>query len=115
MIIRTKCGESHDRTERGSATVSALIVGFALLGMSGAAAFRFSFLLSLPAVGGAMLLELRHPEELTALGLPALLGGAVAFVSGYASLRLLRGVVHRGNLYLFALYLVPVALLLYVS
>ncbi|MCA9574592.1 MAG: undecaprenyl-diphosphate phosphatase [Polyangiales bacterium] len=96
---------------RSGSTIAAAM----LLGMSGAAAFRFSFLLSLPAVGGAMLLELRHPEELTALGLPALLGGAVAFVSGYASLRLLRGVVHRGNLYLFALYLVPVALLLYVS
>lgn len=36
MIIRTKCGEGRHRSEQGSATVSALIVGFALLGMSGA-------------------------------------------------------------------------------
>jgi undecaprenyl-diphosphatase len=96
---------------RSGSTIAAAM----LLGLSGAAAFRFSFLLSLPAIGGAMLLELRHPEALSALGLPALLGGVVAFVSGYASLLLLRGVVHRGNLFLFALYLVPVSVWLFLS
>ena len=96
---------------RSGSTIAAAM----LLGLSGAAAFRFSFLLSLPAVAGAMLLELRHPEALGALGLPALLGGLVAFVSGYGSLLLLRGVVHRGNLFMFALYLVPLAVLLFLS
>ena len=86
-----------------------------LLGVAPERAARFSFLLSLPAVAGAMLLELRHPEALGALGLPALLGGLVAFVSGYGSLLLLRGVVHRGNLFMFALYLVPLAVLLFLS
>jgi undecaprenyl-diphosphatase len=84
-----------------------------LLGMAGTAAFRFSFLLSLPAVAGAVLLELGHPEELIALGWPALFGAFVAFVSGYAALHLLRGLVHRGNLFWFAFYLVPVSILLF--
>ena len=84
-----------------------------LLGISGAAAFRFSFLLSLPAITGAVLLELGDPAELLGLGWPALLGGVVAFVSGYASLVLMRGLVHRGNLFLFAIYLVPVSILFF--
>ena len=81
-----------------------------LLGLAGTAAFRFSFLLSLPAVAGAVLLELGNPAELMALGWPALLGALVAFVSGYVSLFLLRGLVHRGNLFLFTIYLVPVSI-----
>jgi undecaprenyl-diphosphatase len=81
-----------------------------LLGMAGPAAFRFSFLLSLPAIAGAVLLELGDPVELIRLGWPALVGGMVAFASGYASLILMRGLVHRGNLFLFAIYLVPVSI-----
>lgn len=80
-----------------------------LLGVAGPSAFRFSFLCSLPAVAGAVLLELGNPAELIALGWPALFGAVVAFVSGCASLLLLRGLVHRGNLYVFAFYLVPLA------
>lgn len=91
---------------RSGSTISVAM----LLGISGAAAFRFSFLCSLPAVTGAVLLELGNPAELIALGWPALLGAVVAFVSGCASLLLLRGLVHRGNLYLFAFYLVPLAI-----
>ena len=91
---------------RSGSTISVAM----LLGIAGAAAFRFSFLCSLPAITGAVLLELGNPGELVALGWPALLGAVVAFVSGAASLLLLRGLVHRGNLYVFAFYLVPLAI-----
>ncbi len=94
---------------RSGSTIAAAM----LCGLSGIAAFRFSFLISLPAIGGAMLLELRHPEALGSLGWPAAFGGLVALLSGYVCLVLLRGVVHRGNLWVFALYLVPVSLLLF--
>jgi undecaprenyl-diphosphatase len=81
-----------------------------LLGMRASEAFRFSFLLSLPAVLGALVVELAHPEQLRQLGTPALLGGGVALVTGYGALLVLRRVVVRGRFWAFALYLVPLAL-----
>ncbi|HEY8430188.1 MAG TPA: undecaprenyl-diphosphate phosphatase [Sandaracinaceae bacterium] len=81
-----------------------------LLGMSGPAAFRFSFLLSLPAIFGATLLQARHTEELARLGAPALAGAATALVVGYVALRLLRAIVRQGRFWTFALYLIPLGL-----
>jgi len=81
-----------------------------LLGMSGPAAFRFSFLLSLPAVAGATVLSLRHPDELASLGLAGVVGGAVSFVVGLGALLWLRALVHQGRFWWFAVYLVPLGL-----
>ncbi len=78
-----------------------------LLGMSGPAAFRFSFLLSLPAITGATLLSARHTEELAALGLPAVAGAVVSLVVGLGALLVLRRLVDRGRFWVFAVYLVP--------
>lgn len=79
-----------------------------LLGTMGPPAFRFSFLMSLPAVLGAVLLELRHPDEVIAdLGATALIGAVVSFVVGWGSLLLLRRLVDRGRFWAFAIYLVP--------
>ncbi len=78
-----------------------------LLGMSGPAAFRFSFLLSLPAVLGAVLLEL-SPDAMAELGPNAWVGGAVALVIGYIALRALRHLVIQGRFWAFTIYLVPV-------
>jgi undecaprenyl-diphosphatase len=82
-------------------------------------AARFSFLLSIPAVGGAGLLELFHERHhLATLGwTPILISIAVAFVSGYASiwflLRYLRShTTHVFIWYRFALGIVMAALLL---
>lgn len=77
------------------------------LGLAPSAAFRFSFLLSLPAVAGACLLELRDPAVLQSLGPTAWLGAVVSFVTGAAALRLLRGVVSTGRFAYFAAYLIP--------
>jgi undecaprenyl-diphosphatase len=85
-----------------------------LLGLSGPAAFRFSFLLSLPAVFGAIVLELRHTEALAQVGVPTLCGAIVALIVGYLALRTLRTLVDRGRFWIFALYLVPLGLALIV-
>ena len=55
-----------------------------LCGLSAAEAFRFSFLLSLPAVSGAALLELRHFDGALPAGWAAAM--ALAFLFGVVSL-----------------------------
>jgi undecaprenyl-diphosphatase len=88
---------------RSGTTIAAAM----LLGMKPGEAFRFSFLLSLPAVLGAVVLELRHPEVLSALGSAAFIAGGVATIVGWGSLLLLRRVVDSGRLWMFSLYLIP--------
>lgn len=83
-----------------------------LLGLSGPEAFRFSFLLSLPAVLGAVLLKVLEPGAIEQLGYPALIAGAVAVVIGYVALRVLRQVVVQGRFWVFAIYLIPLGGLL---
>jgi len=73
----------------------------------------FSFLLSVPAILGAAVVEgWTHRAELAgarALLAPALAGTATAAVVGLASLILVRRLVQRGRLHLFAWYLLPLA------
>lgn len=82
-----------------------------LLGAPPKDAFRYSFVASLPAVGGALLLELKDPGALSrAGGLAGIIGAIVAFFVGIAALIALRGVVSKGRLWVFALYVIPLAL-----
>lgn len=65
-------------------------------------AFRFSFLLSIPALLGANLLELGHVASIT--DLPALITGmAFSFASGLLALAVLRRTVYR-RFHLFGVY-----------
>jgi undecaprenyl-diphosphatase len=81
-------------------------------GMSPTAATRFSFLLSIPAVTGAMLKDAMTRSASGAQDTAALLVGFLAsFVVGVLSLRLLLRVVARGRLVYFAPYLLVVGLL----
>lgn len=89
---------------RSGATIAAAM----MLGMAGASAFRFSFLLSLPAVAGAALLLLLKDNAFASVPPALWLGGLVALVVGLLSLVLLRKVVNEGRFWAFALYLVPV-------
>ncbi|MGI6252500.1 MAG: undecaprenyl-diphosphate phosphatase [Aminivibrio sp.] len=77
-------------------------------GLSASSAFRFSFLLSVPAIFGATLLEVRKLVKMadwSATLPPGWVGGmAVAFVSGLLVLRVFRGLVVRGRLQPFAYY-----------
>lgn len=87
---------------------SGLTIACALaLGMGGPAAFRFSFLLSLPAVAGAAILTLGAPGALASLPSGAWLAALAALASGYVCLSALRSIVSGGHFWLFAWYLIP--------
>jgi len=69
-------------------------------------AARFSFLLSVPAILGATILEISeiHAKLGSMNLLPFLLGGGTALVTGYIALRILLRLVHQGRLFHFAFY-----------
>ncbi len=83
-----------------------------LLGLAGPEAFRFSFLISLPAIAAAALLETFGAEGLGSLDASAWVGGLTALAVGYVSLLLLRRIIVVGRMWIFALYLVPLGLFL---
>jgi len=72
---------------------------------------KFSFLLSIPAILGATLLELRGIESPTEVWMH-LVGMAIAFLVGLLSLKLLMRIVHRGRLFTFAYYCWAVGILM---
>jgi undecaprenyl-diphosphatase len=80
------------------------------LGVRPERAFELSMLMSLPAVFGALLLELpkalKAPEGVAV----AALGAAVAFVVGVLALEILRRLLVRGKFALFAVWVFPLAL-----
>jgi len=76
-----------------------------LLGMRGMDAARFSFLISIPAILGAVVLEGAGATGIEAGALGVCLAGAgAAFVSGLLALKLLLLVVRSNNFKYFALY-----------
>lgn len=79
------------------------------LGVRPERAFELSFLMSLPAVFGAILLEGRHAIGETFPVGPALVGTLVSLVTGIMALLLLRRVIMRGRFVVFALWTVPIA------
>ncbi len=85
-----------------------------ILGVGFYEAAEFSFLLSIPAILGALLLEAVSEGGGLGGGALALLAlcAAVAFVSGYGALRLLVWILGRGRFYRFSWYLVPAGTLL---
>jgi undecaprenyl-diphosphatase len=83
-----------------------------LLGVLGNAAFRFSFLISLPAIVGAAVYESIRIEGNRSLGPWAWIGGATAFVTGFVALVILGHIIRVGRMWMFALYLVPLGLFL---
>jgi undecaprenyl-diphosphatase len=93
---------------RSGATIMAGVVA----GLTREAATRFSFLLALPALAGAGLLQigdLREPGIYT--GTDIALGVVAAFVSGYLAIRFLVALVSRERLTGFARYVVLVGII----
>lgn len=80
------------------------------LGLSRSAAARFSFLISIPAILGATVLEIaKLGEEAAAIDpMPYVVGFVVSFVVGLACLRLLLLLVRSGRIGGFVIYLVVV-------
>lgn len=79
-----------------------------LLGLKRRWAAQFSFLIAVPAIVGATVVEFADlrsvPVDSVGRAGPVLVGSAVAMLSGYAALRILLGVVQRAKLHLFAYY-----------
>jgi len=88
---------------------STIVAGLAL-GLRREDAVRFSFLLFLPAILGAALLELRHPPA--GAGVPTVLaaaGFAAAAATGYLAILLVLRWTRAGRLWQFGLYCWAVA------
>ncbi len=85
---------------RSGATITAGL----LRGVEKEKAFRYSFLLSIPAIIGAAVTESIGLDWSNADAVILLLGAVVSMIVGYASLRLLLKVVLRGKFHLFAFY-----------
>ena len=75
------------------------------LGLNRETAARYSFLLSIPAIIGAEILNLKNlpagsviPDNITLLGMLA------SFITGYSALKVLLFIVKKGNMHFFAPY-----------
>ena len=90
---------------RSGWTISVALIA----GVGFGTAAEFSFLLSIPAILGALLLELAGGSIIYTGSSIFLLatGTATAFVAGLAALRLLIYLLGRGSFYRFSWYLVP--------
>ena len=85
-------------------------------GLTREAATRFSFLLTLPALAGAFILELPALAEPGPYsGMHIALGVATAFVAGYIAVRFLVRLVARDRLTGFARYCVFLAIVVFVA
>ena len=84
------------------------LAGGLLSGLDRKSAAKFSFMMSAPAIAGALLLEGKDAIEdgwLTQLELlPTLVGMAVACVSGYLAIRFMLALISKASLNWFALY-----------
>jgi len=85
---------------RSGTTITAAL----FLGMKPAKAFEFSFLLSIPAILGAAVLELKDLDASAFLRLDYAIGCLAAYVSGVFALRLLLKLVKKGRFEVFAYY-----------
>jgi len=87
-----------------------------LLGVGFAEAAEYSFLLSIPAILGALVLTLaKEPGVLSAGSFaPLAIGAAVAFLTGLVALKLLIGILTKGAFHRFAYYLLPVGIAAFV-
>jgi len=97
----------------GVSRSGATIVAALLLGMRRTDAARFSFLLGIPAIAGAAILEARHAMHGIGGDWPALMVALVAaFVTGYASIAWILRFLGDHRLLGFAAYRVAVAAIL---
>jgi undecaprenyl-diphosphatase len=86
---------------RSGATISTGL----FLGLDRETAGKFSFLLSVPAVLAANLLELKDVTTLGAVQIHNIIGATIAAAAvGYICLRLVMPIIKRGRFYFFAYY-----------
>ncbi len=125
---RIKPGERRVRDAKvadaalvGLAQVTAILPGLSRSGVTIATALargfdrveaaRFSFLLGVPAVTGAGLLELRNLADSTGVEAATWVGVAVAAITGYAAIAFLLKMLGRSGLWVYAVYCLGVGVL----
>lgn len=83
------------------------IAGGQLCGFKKDFAVKFSFIMSIPTILGAAVLDFKDVLETGTLGIelaPALLGTLVAALSGFAAIKFLLRLVQNKKLYFFSIY-----------
>jgi undecaprenyl-diphosphatase len=88
----------------GISRSGATIVCGLLLGLNRDLAGRFSFILCIPAIVGALLLQLDMAAVTRVGPVPLAVGFLVSALVGFLALRLLMRIVRRGHFYYFAPY-----------
>ncbi|MDI6764629.1 MAG: undecaprenyl-diphosphatase UppP [Thermodesulfobacteriota bacterium] len=127
ILYLTRWVKREDRSLEKMKWVDALLIGIAqgiaiipgisrsgatismglFCGLNRELAGRFSFLLSIPAILGATFLEIPKLDSMAKLE-TALIGAAVAFVTGILSLTLLMKIIRMGKISNFAYYCWPI-------
>ena len=94
---------------RSGSTIS----GAMFSGLDRKIAGDYSFIISIPAILGAFILEVKDLDEVSgSIGLaPIMVGCTAAFIVGYLSLALLMKMIRKGKLQWFAAYLIPLGIL----
>lgn len=91
------------------------IVSGMLSGVNPAKAAEFSFLLAIPAIGGAAVLGLRDLDGIdSSLVIPYLTGGVVAFISGLIAVYAVLSSIRKGKFEYFAYYCIAVGLIAFI-
>ncbi|HUU45339.1 MAG TPA: undecaprenyl-diphosphate phosphatase [Acidobacteriota bacterium] len=88
----------------GISRSGATIATGSLLGVPAAKAAEFSFLLSIPAVAGAAMLELPDAVAAGQFGLADVVGAVTAGLTGYLALSLVFAALRRGRFVWFGIY-----------
>ncbi len=89
---------------------STILAGMGL-GFRKETAAKFSFLISIPAVAAAIVLDLKHSISFfISHPAPMVTGFAVSAVVGYLVVRWLMAVIHKGQFFVFGYYCVAVSL-----
>ncbi|MGE4318208.1 MAG: undecaprenyl-diphosphate phosphatase [Deferribacterales bacterium] len=84
----------------GSTTAAGLYLGIKRSEMG-----EFTFLMSVPAILGAIILQSRHLGDVTSAEIPMYLAGmAAAFITGFFAIGMMVYFIKRANLRLFAMY-----------
>ena len=75
-----------------------------LLGLSPQVAAQYSFLLSIPAILGAVILKFKEVGEITIAPAVIVAGTLTSFIVGYIALRSLLAILNRGRFSIFSYY-----------
>ena len=94
---------------RSGSTIAGALFG----GVNRSIAGEFSFIVSIPAILGAFILELKDLGQMSSsIGAAPIIAGCISsFAVGYFSLSVLMKIIKKGKLQWFAAYLIPAGIL----